>query len=232
MKHFLCLSFCLVLFTSGFCQEKKTVKINPAHDEKVNFLSPAFYQYKNFLDGKIMFRDNSVSTAMLNYNRVLGEVHFISPKGDTLQLAHPETMTAIIIGVDTFYYFEKCYGQLLTHNGNVNLGVKNILKYIGKEKKGAYGTYSAVASITSYDGYTPDDQITEKMVMDENSIFQYITSYYLVDPFHNFMIANKKNFHKMFSGKQKQLSAYLDTNRVDFRKENDLKKLIEYLHNN
>ena len=232
MKQFLSLVLFLALLTSGFCQEKKTVKINPVHDENPNFLSPAFYQYKNFLEGKILFKDNSISTAMLNYNRVLGEVHFISPRGDTLQLAHPETMDAIIIGADTFYYFEKSYGQLLSHNGNVNLGVRKVLKYIGKEKKGAYGTYSAVASITSYDSYSPDEQITEKMVMDENSIFKYITSYYLVDPFHNFVIANKKNFHKMFSGKQKQLSAYLGKNRVDFQKENDLKRLIEYLHNN
>ena len=227
---FLIISF-MFLSVQSFSQEKKTLNINPLQEGNSNFLAGKFYKYTTFQNGKIIYKDNTTSEGELNYNRILGEIHFISAKGDTLQLAHPETMNLIIIGVDTFYYFEKGFAQILTHYGTTNLSAKKTLKYIGKEKKGAYGTYSAVASITSYDSFTADDQITDMLVADENLLFKYLNSYFLVDAFHNSFPANKKNFYKLFSNKEQALKDYFQKNKFNFQKEEDLKNLLHFLLN-
>ncbi len=221
----------MFLSATCFSQENKTLNINLLNDGSANLLSGKFYKYKSFPDGKIIFKDSSISEEKLNYNRVLGEIHFINSKGDTLQLAHPETMSLIIIGVDTFYYFEKGFAQLLTHYGKTDLAAKKTLKYIGKEKKGAYGTYSAVASISSYDSFTADNQITNLLVADENLIFKYVNSYLLVDAYRNSVPANKKNFYKLFSNKEQQLKNYFQKNKVNFQREGDLKKILVFLLN-
>lgn len=219
----------LFLSMSTFGQSKKTVKINPVKDESTDFLNSEFYKFKTFQPGKIIFKDSTISLAPLNYNNILGEIHFISNKGDTLQLAHPETMKEIIIGVDTFYFYEGNYASMLTHYPTANLAAKRLLKYIGKEKKGPYGTYSAVASITSYDSYTPDEQITRSISMDENSVFKYLNTFYLVDEFHNFFLANKRNFYKLFSRQDKKLKNYLNQHKVDFNNLTDLEELLAFM---
>jgi len=224
-------SILILLFFSfsTFCQSKKTVRINPVKDEPTDFLNSQFYKFSAFQPGKIIYKDSSISAAPLNYNNILGEIHFINTKGDTLQLAHPETMKEIIIGVDTFYFYKGNYASMLTHNQLANLAVKRLLKYIGKEKKGPYGTYSAVASITSYDSYTPDEQITRSISMDENSVFKYINTFYLVDEFHNFFPANKRNFYKLFSRNNKKLKDYLSEHKVNFENAEDLRDLLSFM---
>lgn len=224
-------SFLIVLFLSvpAFCQSKKTVRINPVKDESTGFLNSEFYKFKTFQPGRVIYKDSTVSTAPLNYNNILGEIHFINTNGDTLKLAHPETMKQIIVGIDTFYYYEGNYASMLTHNPTANLAVKRLLKYIGKEKKGPYGTYSAVASITSYDSYTPDEQITRSISMDENSVFKYINTFYMVDAFHNFFPANKRNFYKLFSRNDQKLKKYLDEHKVNFDHLKDLQELLAFM---
>jgi hypothetical protein len=231
MNNLFLIIFLLFLSPSCFSQENKTLNINPLKDENNNSLTGKFYKYKNFLEGKIIFKDSSIAKAELNYNRILGEIHFINSKGDTLQLASPETMISIIIGVDTFYYLEKGFAEILTHYSTIDLSAKKILKYIGKEKKGAYGTYSPTASITSYDSFTADDQITNMLATDENLLFKYQNSFFLVDGFHNSFPANKKNFYKLFSNKENQLKDYFQKNKVNFQKEDELKKLLGFLLN-
>lgn len=228
MKFIVPIFFCLLIFENSYCQETKTLSINPLHNNEDELRQQA-YQFPHFLEGKIIYKDSAVSFAILNYQRIVGEVHFINPKGDTLSVAHPETFDKIIIGVDTFYYFEKGFVQILTHTPSINLGIKQLLKYIGKEKKGAYGTYSGTASMTSYDSYTADDQTRQAISIDENSLYKYINLFYLADRFYNFFPANKKTFYQLFSHHEKKLKEYLQENKIDFHKKADLQKLLQYL---
>lgn len=201
--------------------------VNTINDEATK-LTATLYKYKNYIDGKIIYDDNATAEAKMNFNQLSGKMLFISPEGDTLEFAKPEIFSMIIAGVDTFYYFEKKYLEKVTHYDAYNLAVNRTLKMIGREKKGAYGTYSGVSSVNSDITFTNDDQITNAIMVDENVVFKFSNSYYISDKFNNFFPANKKNFIKIFFAHEKELKSFLDLKHINFGNKTDLIHLLDY----
>lgn len=214
----------------AIAQEDKTMTVNILKGNTQE-LTKNIFQYPGFLPGKVIFKDNIETEATLNYNRLFSQIFFINSKGDTLALGRPETINKVLIATDTFYFFDNGFLQQLTHYPVSNLAIKHTIKYIGKEKKGAYGTYSAVSSATSNSSLTTDDdKITTYLMLDENALFKYNSAYFLTDKFNNFFAATKKGFYNLFSKHQKELKQFLEKDTIDFNNRNDLEKLLQYLH--
>jgi hypothetical protein len=211
----------------SFSQEGKTITVNTL--EQPTALNSTVFLYPDFTAGTIFYKDGGLSEGKLNYNRLTGQVLFLSPPKDTLALAHPETMTRIVIGTDTFSFFKNEFLQKLTHYSGPDLYVKKSLKFIGKEKKGAYGTYSPVSAVNSNSTYTTeDDNLTVYISVDENMIYQEKYNYYFSDGFNNFFPATKSKFYNLFSQYEKQLKTFIDENKLNFNRRADLLRLIEH----
>lgn len=227
MKIFLSAIFALVSVFS-FAQNDKTITVNSL-DQEQKALYKSVYLYPEFTLGNILYKDQGVSEGRLNYNRVTGQMLFIGAKGDTLAFAHPETMAKVSIGKDTFCFFESTFLQKITDHPGVNLYVKRSLKLIGKEKKGAYGTYSQVSAANSNTTYTNDDeQSTAYLAIDENMIYKERNDYYFSDAFTNFFPANKSHLFSLFSSIEKELKAFFNVNKLSFDKREDLCKMLEF----
>lgn len=220
----------LFVLTAGNlpAQENKSITVNTIESDDSE-LTRNVYQYPQFLDGKVLFKDNVSVEAKMNYHRLFGQLLFINPKKDTLALANPETYSHVIVGADTFYFHEKGFLRKITHYKTNNLLVKQRIKYIGKEKPGPYGTYSAVSSANSNTTVTTDDQITNYIAINENMIYKYNNEFFLSDEFNNFFRANKRNFYNLFSTHEKDIRNYVTSNKIDFNKQADLEKLLQYI---
>ncbi len=218
-----------LLINSGIAQSKKTYRINSIKEDSSELIRST-YRYPQFQKGVVSFKDQPLASADLNYNYLSGQILFVTPKGDQLELAKPETLGYIAIGTDTFYYVDKGYAETITHYPTINLSKKVTIRFNGKEKKGAYGTYSTTTAASSINTFS-DENVNQKIPVDENTLYATTTIYYLSDRLNNFLPATKKNFFRLFSRQENDLSDYLKNNNVHFTKGDDLLKLLAYLQN-
>jgi hypothetical protein len=210
-------------------QENETISINTLNPDSAQ-LTNRIFRYKVYTPGKVVFKDNESTDARMNLNRLSGQMFFINPKNDTLVLARPETFEVIVVGTDSFYYWSDHFLEKLTHYASGNLAVSQAVKLVGKEKKGAYGTYSPVSSVNSNTTFTQDDQITTYVQVDENAIFKVTNNYYIGDKFNNFFPASRKSFYKVFFNRENEIKTYLNLHGVNFSRKKDLEDLLTYIH--
>ncbi|MBA2746214.1 MAG: hypothetical protein H0U44_08325 [Flavisolibacter sp.] len=197
----------------------------------MELLESQVFLYKEFKEGKVVFKDSVSTTGKLNYHRLFGQILFINQKGDTLALSKPETFDHVIIGTDTFFYYQKGYVQQLTHYPKFNLSLKQTLKYIGKEKKGAYGSYSATTSVNSVSDLNVNEpEMTRLYKADENSVYTFNNQFFIADRFNNLFEASKKNIFDIFSRHEKEMKNYIRINKIDLGKQRDLEKLMAFVH--
>jgi hypothetical protein len=230
IKIIILLLFAQFSFQHSVAQDTKATVVVNTLDEQKGQITSRVFRYKEYASGRVIFKDNSSADAKFNFNQLAGKMLFINPKGDTMELANPETFKLIIVGIDTFYFFENKYLEKITHYPTINLAKNQSVKFIGKEKKGAYGTYSGVSASNSNTTFTNDDQITKNIAVDENNVYSYNNTYYLSDKFNNFSVANKKNFYKAFFVHEKEIKIFADAQAINFNKVEDLQKLVQYAH--
>lgn len=218
----------LLLSAPAAAQQDKTYTVNSIRDNREEVIRDA-YRYPQFRPGAVVFNDGSVTPARLNYHRLSDQVLFIAPKGDTLALAEPATFKYVVIGTDTFYMQDKGYLERLTHYVGVNLARKGTIVLAGRERKGAYGTYSSTIATDAKAYYSADGSRITHLQVDVNDIYRAKTRYFLSDRYNNFFPATKKNFYNLFFRQEARLRDYLEANKVNFYREEDLLQLMTFL---
>jgi hypothetical protein len=229
MKAFILAAALPLVALSAIAQQSETVTVNTLNSETAKQKTVLFNPY--FAQGKVVFKDESFAQPALNYNRLTGQMLFLTPKGDTLALSHPETTQYVLVGVDTFAFHENSFLLKVTHFGTgPNLYVKQYMKLMGREKKGPYGTYSPLSASNSNSTYTNDDQQTKYIAVDENHLYKPGVEYYLSDANNNkFYEASKKGFYSAFPAHEKKLKEFLTAYRPDYNSEQDLMQVFQYI---
>lgn len=219
-----------LLSVSGFAQNSETVTVNTINTETAKQKSVLFNPY--FAQGKVVFPDDTYAEPALNYNRLTGQMLFLTEKGDTLALANPGATRYVLVGVDTFVYHDNSFIVKVTHfTTGPNLYAKQYMKLLGKEKKGPYGTYSPVSASNSNSTYTSDDQETRYIQIDENHLYKPSTEYFLSnDAGTKYYPASKKGFVSVFPVHEKKLKEFLDAYRPNYTDETELMQIFQYVH--
>src|SRR6476620_2149997 len=136
---------CTLLFVVAInAQRPKTYTVPPGVEVKDIVPAREIFQYPNFIQGIVVFRDGTSAPGKLNYNRLVAELQFIDPKGDTLSLAHEKNILVAIVGNDTFYYNEG-YVRQLASGQQLRIGERIAFKEF-INKPGAYGLSSATTA--------------------------------------------------------------------------------------
>ena len=187
------------------------------------------YRYETFRNGSVSFYNGKTATARLNYNLLLGEMQFIDITGDTLSLAEEHTIQHIRIGENTFYVDPKHgYLEVIAQYPTVKLGMQPSFSTVLKEKKGAYGQSTGTSSIKNYNSYTAANSRLQKLNPNEDVLIAKEVAYFLIDHNQRIHRANKSALMKLFAQQKKAISTYLDKEDIDFDKEEDLRKLLQY----
>ncbi|MEO7046773.1 MAG: hypothetical protein ABI091_15825 [Ferruginibacter sp.] len=203
-----------------------------AGQEVSEVLTPQkIFRYPQFISGEVLFRDNTTSHALLNYNYLLGEIEFISPKKDTLALAKEQmkNIKKVIIDTNTFFYNRR-YVELVMENGAGKLFKSEMYYVVKREKIGGYNQPSSTSAIESYENFTGTYGIPEQhLKIRENITLVLKTNYFFGNDYDLVLPANKKNLYKVCPAKKDQIDEYLKENSVDYKNPSDLKKLLNYL---
>ncbi|RYG46154.1 MAG: hypothetical protein EOO01_16635 [Chitinophagaceae bacterium] len=229
MKFIIICLLSLATFSPVLSQEVSTITVNTMEFGTSAF--KAWMKYPAFESGTVFFKDNSIAEARLNLNRLTGEIFFLSAKGDTLILKDPQSTSQVTIGRDTFcFYKDRFFIKLSHYEGSTNLFLGETLKYLGKEKKGAYGSYSSVAASNSSSSYTDDRQITTFLAPDENLLFNKRSDYLLSNSADIFYEVSRPALIELNKTFETEINALLKEHNLNLRKGADLLKLLEHLH--
>jgi hypothetical protein len=187
------------------------------------------YRYDQFRDGKVLFMNGTSAAARFNYNSLLGEMQFIDARGDTLAVADDPIVRLVGVGPDLFLYDPaKGYLEAIADYGIVKLGVKRYIKMAKNEKQGGYDQSSGVSAITNYQFYSSGNTSVNKLAAKGDLVLIKDKSYYIIDQNNRFYPINRANLLKVFGKHREQVSAYLTNESIDFKREDDLRKLLKY----
>jgi len=224
-------SILISISTCLYAQGKEEVLI-PAGSNLMDVLTPAkIYYYPNFVNGQSFFKDGSTARGRLNYNILNEEVEFINAQGDTMAIAKDQMLNIKYLLIDTTtFYYSNGYIQKLKENTTGKLLGKQLWVVTKRQKIGGYGEpTSTTAAIFSYTFFHLFGTFTPNLVMQENITLTKKTVYYIGDHYNLFLLANKKNFLKLYSKKKAEIEDYLKNNQVNFSKFDDLEKLFDLL---
>lgn len=230
IRVFIIMLLSLTAFSQAMAQKDQSFRINSVRSDSTR-LYRSVYQYPEFTNGRILFKNGHFASAFVNYNKLSGQMLFINPDHDTLEFANPESIEWVAISNDTFHFFDKTFIQLMTHYcDGINLYKKETIRYNGKEKKSGYGGYSNTTAASSINKVSRENTI-EKIGVDENTLYVSTTEYYLTTPTGKYVSPAKKNIEKLFHQQEKKLSEYLQKDKVNYKNEQDLLALLAYMQN-
>ncbi len=227
VKQIVAIIFLVLCFESSYAQGVNEWTVRPGESIKEALGDSVIYKYPRFTQGIVYFRYNSISHALLDLNLYTGEMEFITPEGDTLAIANPETVKYITIQSDTFY-FDKVYIELLHGNSEAKLGQIQTIKLSDIKREGGYGQMLSTAAVNTSNSYYSNNQ-TYKLTEKTQLALHKQTVFFIGDSFNHFLPYNKKNVYKMFNTKESAVNSFVKENKIQFDKRDDLVKLVDFI---
>jgi hypothetical protein len=219
----------LSIFSCNYlpAQENKAFKVNPG--EKVYDVIPPKdrYAYPEFITGIVNFKNDRVGGARMNYDALIRGIEFIDVNGDTVMLDNLESIRNIVFASDTFVVDHITLQQLET-KGKVKLAKSRVIMISNHQRIGAMGTVTD-ASVEGFTALSSSGNALKTMVAKDILTFKEHITFYFGNQFGQFKLANKKNLMADFGNHKKELSAYLEESKVNFLKEEDMRKLLDFL---
>lgn len=220
-----CCIYSILLSVPAIAQRAKTYTVPAGVEVKEIIPANEIYQFPQFVQGLVIFKDGKSAPGTLNYNRLIAELQFIDSKDDTLSLANEQMIRTAIIGSDTFYYSDG-YVRQLAGGSRVKMAERIAFKeYI--QKPGAYGLSSATTAANNLsvliNRRSVDLNVSQELVLVKN------TNYLIGDKFNAFVIADKNAVLKMFPDKRSAIEDFIEKNKISFTKPDHMVQLGKFL---
>jgi hypothetical protein len=222
----------LLLLTSGFlansmpAKTQETITVRAGTRVIDYFPLSERFLYGDFAPGKVVFKGGTVTSARLNYNILYGDIQFIQNR-DTFSIGNPGDIRYVNVKTDTFY-FDKGYMRILAGNNAAKFAVRQFVRVVDYQKKGAYGTSSSTAAIDSYSSLLSGPH-NYNLIVDVDLVMRKETLYYIYRTGLGFEPFRKKTIFQVFPEKADELKKYLKEQPVDFDVKEDLLRLFQFL---
>ncbi|MDP4223763.1 MAG: hypothetical protein Q8868_10660 [Bacteroidota bacterium] len=228
MKNFLFAVWTLLLINGNLAaQEKEIILVKAGTNILDYFPFKERYQFPEFRDGKVKFKNGLTSSGRFNYNILTGEMDFVQAQ-DTMAFSNKKDISYVTVAMDTFFY-SNGYVDLISH-GHVKIGMKQRILLKEIERKGAYGMTDRNSAIDTYNLVEAGGNFY-KLTPNEDWVLGRSKQFYIKDSQGEFILLNKKYLFDLFPLKRDSIKEYLKSNKVDFRSEDDMRKLGDYLDN-
>jgi hypothetical protein len=184
------------------------------------------YRFPEFREGQVIYTNGTSATVKLNYNLLIGEMQFIDPKGDTSTLVNEYALKRVQLGQALFYNdYRQGYFEVIVSYPVIKLASNQVMQREGSENAGdngygiSAGPTTSVASVRS-----PNTSQT----MPTDVVLNKEVSYFVIDQNDRIYKASKATFLKIGKKHRKVIAKYLEDESIDFNKEADLRKLVEF----
>ena len=196
--------------------EKRTVHAGESLPEVFYYLFPSFTA------ATVKFKNNGELVSQMNFNMLICQMQFIDPKGDTLNVAKLADIDAITFDSVSFFY-DKGYYEIVATANAVQLAVLRKASYEAV-KIGALGIRNhSGAGVEDYSSFLVE-ATRRKLTINEDIDITLETSFSLMAGNGDLVKANKAGFLKLFSNNDDAVKNYIQENKPNFNRENDLKK--------
>jgi len=222
-----CLALAVQFFTIHLsAQTTERIVIKAGEDISAALSSHGMYRFATFKPGIVKFKDGTFGKALLNYNVILNDIQFINPNGDTLALTDISLIDTIRIDSSVFYY-EKGYVQVINDYKDIKLVMRqvNTFQYL---KKGALGLPNPTVHTFSYEQVPSESYNGTRLLINEDIVVLKEISYYLVFKKYRQTPAVYEGFLKAFPGLKQEIHQYVNENKIDFKLEGDLNRLLKF----
>lgn len=184
------------------------------------------YIFPEFRHGRVFLKDKKVIDCQLNYNFLLDEVHFIDVNGKKMALANLHDILYVSIDNRIFISTSDGYFEVV-EPGGISLVYKWICNIIEKGKEGALGITSDAPSIYQMNQISFDAR-NWKLDVDKEAVVSVEVIPYLKVKSKCIPVKGAKDFFKAFPGKSSGIKLYMNQSPVDFKREEDLRRLTRY----
>jgi len=186
------------------------------------------YLFPAFAKNKVLTKNGTSSTLVMNYNIISENVVFIQ-KGKYFDLASPETVDTAWFGDRAFIPREKCFLEVLC-KGKVSFFIRDKGVPVPPPKPGGYGTASETSATDVISGInTPQGYYNLKLP--EGFTVRVSNSFYVRvgDIWTRFL--NENQMLKAFPGKEKELKQFIKDNHLRVTRRDDLVRIGIFCNN-
>lgn len=223
------LIFSLAVFFNYELLAQNNQIVREGESENIKEITHQVFKYTNFVEGSIFLKDGTSYEAKLNYSRALGTVMAIDRIGKADTIKNPETIDKITIARDTFYFYNNNFLEKITHFSFANLYMKQTMVYVEKQSS-TENTTPQVISNGSKLPYSFDGEKKSANDIDRNSVFKFMSEYFVADNSMNFYPATKKSFYDLFTTHEKELKTFLKKHSVNFTDIEQVERLLQYMN--
>ena len=211
----------------------KEVNTSSANDILNRMPANAADVYPEFRQGVAYLKNGEVSRASFNYCMLMDEMHYRVSGGEVQALSNGADIGFIKIGSDAFYYAGKMsFAQLVVYDDDAVLCYRRHTRISQDDGNfGAYGTStetvsaSRIQSVAFTPGIKDLDNYRDLKYEVENDYIMLVDGKPIV-------IRSAKAFEKAFPKLKKKIKEYLSTNKVNFKKGDDIVALMEFCISN
>jgi len=220
----------LICYTNISAQDSIYITVKAGYKVKDVLTPTDIFQYSEFKAGKVFFKDGSKAAAKMNYSRLFDQILFIDTKDDTLAVADEKTIKFITIDRDTFY-FDNGYMKLIADKGVIKLLEKEVWVVADIRKIGTFNRQTTTVAVNSFSSYTNgiDAAKSKDLILNEDIILRKETQYFFGDEYSHFARTGKKGLFQLFGKDQRDIENYLNENKINFDKKEDIEKLVQFL---
>ena len=193
------------------------------------------YIYENFTEGTAYSSDNTKSTLQMNIHLAGNVLHYIG-KDDKIYRAEDNKITRVEIGGDAYLFINHQLMQLIgSHDNNVLLKLQDAdFSRMQSAGVGAYGSDAntlATSKKSSLDlgGLNTPELAKMLLEKEDGAIIPLVTRYYFIIGDKR-IEASKGAVEKLIGeAREKDFKAFVKTNKIKWKNEESLKKILEYL---
>ena len=218
----------MLMGSAAFPQARRSIRVAAGEDLAQSYSKQGFYRFANFSNARLYFKTGGINTGMpFNYNLLSGTMQFISPGGDTLEVANTADIDSVIFENGRFYNKEAFMEEVSFASG-IRL-LKKIEIRIQAENIGAYGQANPTASIINYNSYFSGTNVYN-LSINQDIVLVETTSWFLMDHAGKIHKPSRSVVLSLLPDEKKQkVENFLKVRKINFDKEKDLLILMQEL---
>jgi len=223
------LSVVLILIALSFnaeAQQRYTVTAKGETTLEGSLPPEMMYAFDHFKEATLSMNDGTEKSVRVNINLYSGDVLFLTSGNQILVLAYPLDVKYMAIDSSKWLQVDGTFWEIKSTQGAVSLLGASRTRITDTRKEGAYGFSSGTSAVGRVSQVVmAGGQIATPLPVGEYD-FETSVQYMLIADAKP-SVADAKGFRKFFEPKKKEVDAYIKSNDVDFKKEQDLIALLE-----
>ncbi len=228
MKRTPCLIFAFLLISEfSFSQPRRTLRVKAGEDMAQAYSKQGFYRFPQFIPGTVFFNDGSQNKGTkFNYNILDGTMQFISNTGDTLNMSKNNNTDSVVFSEVVYYCKSDDFLEVVTTGKSSVRLLKKIFIKKQIENIGAYGQANSTASIDNIKNFYFGTNVFSFIINQDIVLIENVT-WFFAGPGNQIERTGKSSFLKLIpTEKQNEASEFIKKNKINFDREEDLKKLL------